>query len=405
MTDKPRLLVDDAERLRAEGRTADSLAAFERAIRAYEGAGDLATRAQVARATLNKGSILEELGYVNEARTTFDELASEFLGDDEPATVDLVVEALYQSGRIQQSAGHEREAMHNYEHVIEIASTSTSQRVGDLRVLAELARADALNGLGQPAHAVAAVESALGDAQAVGRAGVATIARAQAIKAFSLAELGKTEDALSELDLIIDRYGESTDALVRRQVAFALYNKAQTLQELRKTEAAMDVYKTIADRFDPEADCVVREIMLSSWLEIAINLDHGGERRRAVALYDRVLASAPDAPTDEEGRPVARALALKANLIGETSPDEAIVLLDGLIERFGTRQDAELRDQVAIAYFNKATMLERLGRNLEALASYDELLDRAEETVSTRIAEVILLARERIDALDEDGLR
>src|SRR5690348_7413175 len=124
MTDDPRLLVDEAERLRAEGRTADSLAACERAIRAYEGAGDLTTRTQVARATLNKGSILKELGHVNEARTTFDELASEFLEDDEPETVSFVAEALYESGRIQQLAGRERDALHNYEHVIEIASTS-----------------------------------------------------------------------------------------------------------------------------------------------------------------------------------------------------------------------------------------------------------------------------------------
>jgi|CZKU01.1.fsa_nt_gi hypothetical protein len=56
--------------------------------------------------------------------------------------------------------------------------------------------------------------------------------------------------------------------------------------------------------------------------------------------------------------------------------EEAIVVFDDLLARFGDATEPGVRETVVLARYNKGTTLNLLERSEEALAVFDDLLER-----------------------------
>jgi tetratricopeptide (TPR) repeat protein len=81
--------------------------------------------------------------------------------------------------------------------------------------------------------------------------------------------------------------------------------------------------------------------------------------------------------------------------------EEAIAVYDQLIERFGGAGEAALREQVAKALLNKGVRLGALNRSEESIAVYDQLIERfggageaALRELLRRVAKAIELSRQ-----------
>ncbi|MDR3515951.1 MAG: helix-turn-helix domain-containing protein [Azospirillaceae bacterium] len=80
-------------------------------------------------------------------------------------------------------------------------------------------------------------------------------------------------------------------------------------------------------------------------------------------------------PTSEQM--AARTLALEAIRLRKAgNHNDALVICDQLIERFGSSTELTIQEAVALALLNKAAVLDSLGRSEEALASYDAVVAR-----------------------------
>lgn len=108
-------------------------------------------------------------------------------------------------------------------------------------------------------------------------------------------------------------------------------------------------------------------------------LERGDE---AVRLLDEVVELYDDAPAPVLQVAVAAALVSKSACLGRLGrQSEVLDVSDAILARFGTSQEANIQSEVRAARLNKATALLELGRHEEALAVYDDALPSANDTV------------------------
>ncbi len=211
----------------------------------------------------------------------------------------------------------------------------------------------------------------------------------------ALARAGQNEEAFRVYDELLTRFVEKTD--VQEEVAWALFNMGLTLGEAGRTNDEIGVYDELLRRFGstierPQLTGLARP----EWLK--------GERAPSLVNQERAAQHAP----------VAWALFNKGvslGIVGRTQ--EALASYDELLHRFGpatrTREtksggltlpdwlkgdrqvgaqqeeEAEVREAVAWALFNRGVILKSLGHTPEAVAVFDELLKRFAEVKSTAL--------------------
>ncbi|MCK0127432.1 tetratricopeptide repeat protein [Erythrobacter sp. F6033] len=83
----------------------------------------------------------------------------------------------------------------------------------------------------------------------------------------------------------------------------------------------------------------------------------------------------------------------RAYALGELGRnEEAIAAYDAVMDRFGESEDSALQEQVAIALFNKGASLGALNRSKEAIAVYDAVMDRYSESDDPALQKQVAMA-------------
>jgi len=169
---------DTRPQAQPDGQT-DSIGALDASIQRLNGATELASRVELARALANKGLKLGALGKSEDAIVVYDEVIRRFGEATEVALLEQVARAMVSKGFRLGALGQSEAAIVVYDEVI--------QRFGE-------------------ATDVALLEQ---------------VARALVGKGVTLGALGKSEAAIVVYDEVIQRFGEATDVALLEQVARA----------------------------------------------------------------------------------------------------------------------------------------------------------------------------------------
>lgn len=118
-----------------------------------------------------------------------------------------------------------------------------------------------------------------------------------------------------------------------------------------------------------------------------------GQLEEAIVVCDEIVALAIPHKDLEQRRTTAQAFLTKGMLLGQLDrSDEAIAIYDQLIERFGRSATPGIPSLVATALVNKGVRLDALGRLAEELDVYTEVLDRFGKDCLPEIAEKVAVA-------------
>jgi tetratricopeptide (TPR) repeat protein len=210
-----------------------------------------------------------------------------------------------------------------------------------------------------------------------------------------LARAGQAEEAFGVYDALLTRFVEKTE--VQEQVAWALLNMGLTLASVGRANDEIAVYDELLRRF---GSAVVRPQLTGlarpEWLK--------GEQEPSSVSQERATQLGP----------VAWALFNKGvalGILGRTQ--EALASYNELLHRFGpatqpsktqvggltlpdwlkgdrqvgvhAEEEAEVREAVAWALFNRGVILKGLGHMQEAVAVFDDLLNRFSEVKETTL--------------------
>ncbi|TPQ26734.1 tetratricopeptide repeat protein, partial [Methylomonas koyamae] len=246
-------------------------------------------REQVARALVNKGITLGQLGKWEDAITVYDDVVARFGAAMEMALRERVARALVNKGFVLRQLGQLEEAIKVCDDVVE--------------------------------HFGAAMEMALRE----------QVARSLVDKGFSLGQLGQLEEAIKVYDDVVERFGAATEAALREQVARALVNKGITLGQLGQSEDAIKVYDDLVERFGAATEVVLRERVAQALVNKGFRLGELGKSEDAIKVYDYVVARFGEATEAALRQQVARALNRLGNLFLEKqgAPIRALRAFEG----------------------------------------------------------------------------
>jgi tetratricopeptide (TPR) repeat protein len=119
------------------------------------------------------------------------------------------------------------------------------------------------------------------------------------------------------------------------------------------------------------------EVVARAGYNLGVVVSELGRSDEALVVWDEVLARFGDAPEPVLREHVASALVSKGVALGELQrSDEALVVYDDVVARFGDATEPALREMVAGALVNKGIRLARLLRSDEALVVCDHVVAR-----------------------------
>jgi tetratricopeptide (TPR) repeat protein len=211
------------------------------------------------------------------------------------------------------------------------------------------------------------------------------VARALIHRSSALSRLGRDEEAIEVSAELIARYGDSDVPFLIGYVSRALERKAASARKLDRLDDAIDAYDEIIVRFtDSEFPPMRRQADIALSNKAFVLMLDG---RIAESI---VVANAAVARLDHADAPAELALAvlnLGGALAQEDRLDEAMTLLDTLIDRLGGDETAELRTPLILAISNKVELLSMMGRSDDAVALHTELVQRFGERVPQAFGE------------------
>ena len=339
--------VNNAVELGQQGRFDEALSAFDAVVTRFEDASAAGARAGVAGAMVNKGVALQVMGDEAGAIEALRLVEERFRADDDPWVQSEVAAALRaraillaQAGRIRDSLVAFDEAVSRFGTREDAAARSWAAEVLTIK-LAVLA--DHLPDAA-PATAHELAQRFGGDTDSAIREHVDDELTRCATK---LAELGRTDDAVSVFGDVIQLHGEHGDAVSRSLAAMGYYNSAVALRDARRYEDALVEFesglKLVSDAEPSTLSMVVR--LLYNKSVVLLDLDRLED---AVDGFGEVERRFRDAPDDDIRRWVARSVYHRGSaLILLHRLDEALAAWTTLQPAPGAAEDDATTDVIA----------------------------------------------------------
>jgi len=281
---------DTRPQAQPDGQT-DSIGALDASIQRLNGATELASRVELARALANKGLKLGALGKSEDAIVVYDEVIRRFGEATEVALLEQVARAMVSKGFRLGALGQSEAAIVVYDEVIQRFGEAT-----DVALLEQVARAlvgkgVTLGALGKSEAAIVVYDELIRRfSEATDVALLEEVARALMNKGATLGALGKSEAAIVVYDEVIRRFSEATEVALLARVARALVGKGVTLGALGKSEAAIVVYDEVIQRFGEATDVALLEQVARASNHLGnLFLEVMGDPVRAQCTYEKGL--------------------------------------------------------------------------------------------------------------------
>jgi TolA-binding protein len=231
---------------------------------------------------------------------------------------------------------------------------------------------------------------------------------------------GNTAAAVATLGEIGNRYGDSIEPALRKQIVDSLFEQAESLSKKRNFAGAIPIYKEIErqhgdnplwgirallalgelqnqmrnpkgataafdrldQRFGVEHDPAIRIKVLEALLKKGDALTQQKDIKGAIAAYDEIDRRYADERDVVFRQRVVAALLSKGTLldrgVDHAPPDTAatVAVFGDIVQRFGRDSDPAIRNAIGVALLKKSEVLRRTGDSQGSIAVYDEIVDR-----------------------------
>jgi tetratricopeptide (TPR) repeat protein len=189
-----------------------------------------------------------------------------------------------------------------------------------------------------------------------------------------LFELGHYEEAIPLLEKVILNFESYPD---RSLLANIIFVKGCALGDLGRSEEAITVYDDLINRFTGCTEPSILTLLANALLEKATRLGFLSRNEEAIEAYDELIFRFTSCTELSLLEQLAQALVNKGTILGTLGrSEEEILVYDELICRFSNCTELPLLENLAKALLNKGNTLDSLGRLEEAMEAYDELIDR-----------------------------
>lgn len=222
-------------------------------------------------------------------------------------------------------------------------------------------------------------------------------ARAQVERALELCD-DDPEQALASFDEIDRRYGESVDPATRREVARALNCKARGLWEYwwGSPELRLAIFDEIDRRYGTSVDPALRREVAEALTSKGALLGSYEVQRHeeSLAVFDEAVSRFQDATDPHLVAEVAYAQLGRAEAFGELGRQEdAVAATDAVIELYDGEAALPFRELVADAHVKRGWFLHELGRDDEAIAAADHVIGCLRESTEPELCRCLGNAR------------
>ncbi|MEN9665763.1 MAG: hypothetical protein RLZZ326_2126 [Planctomycetota bacterium] len=234
------------------------------------------------------------------------------------------------------------------------------------------------------------------------------VARALVNKGVTLGQLGRSDEEISVYDEVVSRFGSRAEAGIVEQVAMALFDKGVRLGVLGRSDEEISVYDEVVSRFGSRSEAGIVEQVAMALVNKGFRLVQLGEPKDAVASYEAAVLQL----LEKESTPAtllrtAAAIGIEVaegeRLRRGRQIDDAIYRWDEVVTSHGERSEDAIIEQVALAVFLKAMLLEEQREFEAAIGGYDALIQRYGHRTEAGIVEQVKKAKARLAALTGPG--
>lgn len=226
----------------------------------------------------------------------------------------------------------------------------------------------------------------------------ASTAKAGASKGVALLDQQKYEEAVAQLDRVIQEFGTDQDHTVLDPVVSSIVNKGIALcrwknptTDCPEAKAIVALYDSVISHYQDATDSAFRESLASAKVNKAFLMSMIGKEEESVQIYDQVIAEFSDAVEPAIREHVARAMINKAFSLGHRydceSTSASIDLYRRVVREFPSAFRPSMRIKLALAWNGLAfqsllfakCQLQKTESPAAALAEARAAIDEAEK--------------------------
>ncbi len=192
------------------------------------------------------------------------------------------------------------------------------------------------------------------------------------------------------LATVIDKSELSSQQL--RELMDAMWSVAiefndNPIEGLSSYDLIINTYTLLGQKID---DPIWYERIAKVLFNKGFTLEGLNRNEDAIVVFDEVVRRYGDSTETAIQEPVAKALHSKGLSLGVLNRNEdAIVVFDEVVRRYGDSTETAIKKQVAKALFSKGLSLGVLNRNEDAIVVCDEIVRRFGNTTETAIQEMV----------------
>jgi tetratricopeptide (TPR) repeat protein len=220
-----------------------------------------------------------------------------------------------------------------------------------------------------------------------------TIVTSLMVKAALMSDMNRVDDEIAIYDEISMRFGEDDDLYILREVAEALDFKGMTLDDIGRCEDAIEVYEAVVSKFGEFHDSGIRTLVASALNGKGVALYGLKRYQEELETYDYVIARFKDDEHIGLQEEVLSSLEYKLMTLEILDlHEEALGSCDEIIKLCSLINESGKQKNISAALLSKGVALGNLGRNSEELELYDTLIAKYENEQDAEIHETVTRA-------------
>ena len=380
--------------LNVRNRAEDTVEACDEVIRRFGESEIPAVLVWVAKALVNKGTVLRDLNRPQDALEAYDEVIRRFGKSETPALLERVASALVNKGVVLGDLNRPQDALEAYDEVVRRCGKSETPALLEGVAAALVNKGAALGDLNRPQDALEACDEVI---RRFGKSetpalleGVAT---ALGNRGAALGALNRPQDALEAYDEVVRRFGKSETPALLEGVASALVNKGVVLGDLNRPQDALEAYDEVVRRFGKSETPALLVSVATALNNSGAVLGALNRPQDALEACDEVVRRFGESKAPALLESVATALVIRGGTLGGLNrPQDALKACDEVVRRFGECEIPAVLERVAKALVNKGAALVAQSRPQEALEACDEVVRRFGESETPALLESVATA-------------
>ena len=290
----------------------------------------------------------------------------------------LIAVVLHLRGLLFQDLGQLEDALDNWGEIIERFGAIDST-VGFLfAIKALIGKCTILTRLNQREEALEVYDELLRRSMHSDYATADLIGNSLATKCILLDAIGRKEEGIAFRDEMVQQLSDSENSRHVSAAVDALSHIGTWLVDQNRLQEALAIWNEIMRRFGSSVKPAIYDSVAAILIRKGATLAQMNRGEEAIAVWEDVVRRFGSSDTASVQESVALSLVRKGSLLLDLSrPQDVIETMDEVIDRFGPMgMELSLQNIVLTAFLNKAMALITMNRLPEALATYDEILNR-----------------------------